>query len=131
MKRVYSAVVTGLIIGYSGFIASAQQETKNIISGTVKSIDLEKKEIVLESKDAATGQAQESILTLNDTTEIEYGLVLDDLIIGDELNIDFTTDDSGNKLARSIKFIEEEGIIEEGMTEEETAVEGTAEKGPE
>lgn len=121
MKGVYTIfLILGLIICYYGSTALAQQETKNIVSGTIKSIDMDKKELVLESKDATSGKAQETTLKIDDTTEIEYGLVLDDLIVGDELNVEFATDDAGNKIAKSIRFIEEESLEEEEITEAPT-----------
>lgn len=121
MKRLLSAVLIGLMIGcYSGLV-SAQDETKSI-SGVVTSIDLDKKELVLEARDANTGNAQESAIKVNEATDIEYGLLLDDIIVGDELNIEYASDNTGANIAKNIKFVEEEAMGLEPEIEEEIGV---------
>ena len=102
---VRSFVVMGLSLTLLGLTGSsiAQTETTKTHSGVIRSINLKSRTLVVESSAA--------VLTFSVPTDAEIvvkdhpaGADLDKLMVGDKVEVKYTTDDAGN-IAHRVKTL--------------------------
>ena len=100
------AVMASVMPAYGQEAMPEQAEVvNNTVSGEVVSVDLEKSALTLQTTDMATGAKKNEDIQLMSGTGILSGNVslgLSDLKVGDEVEVEYSVDETGNLQASII-----------------------------
>ncbi|MCM8795293.1 MAG: hypothetical protein NC928_01165 [Candidatus Omnitrophica bacterium] len=91
----------GICLVLSNLVFAQETETE-WVWGEVKSIDTQKKEILLKYLDYDTDEEKEITISVNEYTVFENVKSLDEIKLNDALSIDYVTTAEGKNLAKNI-----------------------------